>query len=106
MYRRVFVRWRAACRLAFGTFDVALRPGVSLEMLSRALVVLADGVALQTTSTAGELNASGESDVEMMTEIAMMLLVGAVDVGKTGVSLTDAVEALIEAAGGSTETAQ
>lgn len=94
MYRRVRYRWHAACRVAFKEFDVELRPGVSLESFSRALAVLADGVALQAISTGGDPNAAKDSDVEMMAEIAMMLLVGAVDVGKTGVSLTDAVNTL------------
>lgn len=94
MYKRVRQRWHAACLVAFKQFDVDLRPGVSMESFARALAVLADGVALQTISTGGDPNAAEDSDVDVMAEIAMMLLVGAVDVGKTGVCLTDAVNAL------------
>jgi hypothetical protein len=71
MYRRVPHRWHAACRVAFKEFDVELRPGVSLESLSRALAVLADGVALEVISTGGNSSATEDSDVEMMAEIAM-----------------------------------
>ena len=98
MYRRVFLRWHAACRLAFGTFDLSLRPGVTMDKFARALAVIADGVALQTTSTSGQLDAPGQSDASLLAEISMMLLVGAVDVDKTGVSLIDAANALIESA--------
>lgn len=96
MYKRVFVRWNAACRAVFREFDLTLRPGVTLEKLARALVVVADGVALQATSTSGQLDPSGESDVSLLAEVVMMLLVGAVDVDKTGVSLSEAAQAMIE----------
>jgi hypothetical protein len=104
MYRRVFLRWHAACRLAFGTFDLSLRPDVTMEKFARALAVVADGVALQTTSTSGQLDAPGQSDASLLAEISMMLLVGAVDVDKTGVSLVDAANVLIESAGNDTAT--
>jgi hypothetical protein len=96
MYKRIFLRWTAASRAALGTFDVKLRPDISQERFARALAVVADGVALQTTSTAGQLDPAGERDVSLLADIVMILLVGAVDVNKSGVSLTDAVNALIK----------
>jgi hypothetical protein len=95
--------WNAACRLAFSALDLSLRPGITMEKFARALAVLADGVALQTTSTSGHLDDPGESDASLLAELTMMLLVGAIDADKTGVSLTDAVNALIEPAYRSTD---
>lgn len=102
MCRQVFRRWHDACRTAFDAFDIALRPGVTMEEFSRDLVDAAEGVAVRSRGTDGRLDAVGESDVSVLARHAMKLLVGVVDVGKTGVSLSDAVDALIEPAVGAT----
>lgn len=104
MYKRIFLRWTAACRAAFSTFDVTLRPDISQERFARALAVVADGVALQVTSSAGQLDPAGERDVLLLADIVMMLLVGAVDINKSGASLTSATNALIEPGNAATAT--
>ena len=50
-----------------------LRPDISHERFARALAVVADGVALQTTSTAGQLDPAGERDVSLLADQILWL---------------------------------